>query len=314
MFHVIVNPAGAGGKTMKKWLEAEKIMVREGIPYDATFSTLQKGIEEIASELTEHGADLMIFGGDGTMNQVVNGIRDFEHTRVAFFSCGSGNDLARSLGMKYSLQEGILKMKEGKTVRSLDIGKVIFHSRTNPEGVRLEDEYSRLFNISSGIGFDAEICAYVQKSKMKKKLNKVGLGKMIYLYEALHVIFTTQRTVSHITFDDGESHDYPGLLFTAAMNEPYEGGGFRFGTDAEASDGLLDFCTGDSLSQWDFFRIFPYAYKGAHVRFKGVHMKKARSAEIRTDLPLWVHTDGEIEYLSDHITLCLIPEKLNMMI
>ena len=314
MFHAIVNPAGAGGKTMKKWLEAEKLLCEEGIAYDVTFSSRQKGIRQIVEEMSGEDSNLMIFGGDGTMNEALNGIRNFAGTRIAFFSCGSGNDLARSLAMKNDLKENILKMKEGRTIRELDVGKVILHTRYDSAGNALEGEKEQLFNISAGIGFDAEICAYVERSKMKKALNRVGLGKLIYLYEALHVIFTTKRAVSHITFDDGEEEEYPGLLFTAAMNEPYEGGGFRFGGDARADDGIMDFCTGDSLSQWDFFRIFPYAYSGRHVRFKGVHMKKAVTAEIRTDLPLWVHTDGEVGCLSDHVTMTLIPEKLKMLI
>ena len=124
----------------------------------------------------------------------------------------------------------------------------------------------------------------------------------------------TREELLAIKDDDNEIREYNEMLFTAAMNEPYEGGGFRFGADASADDGMLDFCTGDSLSRYDFFRIFPYAYSGSHVKFSGVHMRKAKKAEIFSEHPLWIHTDGEIEWLSDHVTMELIPEKLKMML
>ncbi|MCR4952411.1 MAG: hypothetical protein K6A40_13945 [Solobacterium sp.] len=316
MLQVIVNPAGAGGKTMKKWLEAEPLLKAASIDYDVSFSTLQHGIREITEELTSAGepADLLVFGGDGTMNLVVNGIRDFAHTRIAFITCGSGNDLAKSLNMKYPLKQAVETLKEGKTKRELDVGRVTMHTAFDKDLVPADREITRLFNISCGIGFDAEICAFVQDSAMKKKLNKVNLGKLIYLYEALHVIFTTKQGKARVIFDDNEIREYNEMLFTAAMNEPYEGGGFRFGADAAADDGMLDFCTGDSLSRYDFFRIFPYAYSGSHVKFSGVHMRKAKKAEIFSEHPLWIHTDGEIEWMSDHVTMELIPEKLKMML
>ena len=98
------------------------------------------------------------------------------------------------------------------------------------------------------------------------------------------------------------------------MNTAYEGGGFKFGPDADPADSLLDLCIADHLSQFDFFRIFPYAYSGSHVKFKGVEGRKTKKAEIETDTPVWVHTDGEIEYMSSHIRLELLDTKLKLMV
>ena len=97
------------------------------------------------------------------------------------------------------------------------------------------------------------------------------------------------------------------------MNTKYEGGGFQFCPHAESDDGLLDVCVGNHLSQFDFFRIFPYAYSGNHLKFKGVTEMKAKEIEIKVEKPMWVHTDGEVNCQSTHIQIHLLKEKLQML-
>ena len=317
MIHVIVNPAGAGGKTMKTWLKAEEILHEKNAEYDVHFSSLKHNINDIVHELSETGEDtnLLLFGGDGTMNLAVNAIVDFEHTQIAFIPCGSGNDLAKALIIPANLNQCLDTVLKCETQRVLDVGEVVCHTLYDSEGKRISDEgTSRYFNISSGIGFDAEICAAVEGRGVKKRMNRIKLGKLSYIAEAVRVIFETKRTRCEILLDQNEKLTFDELLFTAAMNTAYEGGGFMFGPKADPSDGLLDLCAADHLSRFDFFRMFPYAYSGSHVKFDGVTMRRAKEADIRTGTPFYVHTDGEVLGLSDHITWRISDHKMRMMI
>ena len=317
MIHAVVNPAGAGGKTMKAWLKAEAILHERNCDYDVSFSSLNRNINTIVNELTSRNEDvnILLFGGDGTMNLAVNAIADFEHTKIGFVPCGSGNDLAKALGIPHDVAACIEQVQECRVRRELDVGEIICHNRVDTDGSLVEGEdLSVLFNISSGMGFDAEICANVETTDTKKILNKLQLGKLSYITEAVKVIFAAKRAKTEIILDKNETLHFDELLFTAAMNTAYEGGGFKFGPEADPGDGLFDLCVANRLSRFDFFRMFPYAYSGAHVKFEGVTMKRCREAEIKTDIPLWIHTDGEVVGLSSHITFRISGHKMRLLL
>lgn len=379
MIHVIVNPAGAGGAAARAWRKVRVLLEEEKVSYRVFFSRPELDVDvlvekvcrrwekETAKSETDH-LILIVIGGDGTMNLAVNGITDFDRVHVGFIPCGSGNDLARSLGITKNVKNELTAIltnarltvpgkqspgagedsrdplpagggsKHSDAPRHLDIGEVqyfrcIRHDETlpaasaetaeelqadRPAEKRAADPaaqhpvYTRLFNISSGIGFDASICYEVSVSRVKPLLNRVGLGKLAYLAAAIRTVFGVKHTEAEITID-GQPLHCGELLLAACMNEPYEGGGFRFGPEADASDGILDLCVADGVSSGAFFRIFPTAYRGHHVRFKGVDLYRGRVMDIKTRRPMWVHTDGEIEFLSDHVCFHIKDEKLHLL-
>lgn len=310
MFDFVVNPAGASGKTGRVWKKAETILQEKGVSYRAHFSSAEKGIEEIVRELTSKGEDitLVIAGGDGTMNQAVNGIEDFFRTKVGFISCGSGNDLARSLGISEDIHRNIDTILRNTVIRTLDVGEVKLYGVSGEDRVLV-----RKFNNGAGIGFDAQVCQEAEESRAKNAMNKMKLGNLIYIATALKVIFSAPRTAARITVD-GQTKKYSSLLMAAVMNEPYQGGGFKFAPEAEPADGQLDLCVADHLSRFDFFRVFPSAYEGNHIRFNGVYTDRAKRAEIRLEKPMWVQTDGEVIGMTAHMEVTVLPRMLNLIV
>ena len=316
MFEAVINPAGAGGRTKSAWTETKQYLEQYHIQYREHLSTPEYGITDIIRDLTKDGreCDLLIVGGDGTMNEAINGIADFSKVRLAYIPSGSANDLAKALGISSDVKKVVESLAENQIRRRIDIGRTTLLNRAAEDGTLVEDHTVRLFNISSGGGFDAAICEEVQRSAAKGVLNKIHLGQLSYIFVAVHQIFTTKRTHAKITLDHTDVREYDELLFTVGMNTAYEGGGFKFGPDADPNDGLLDLCVADHLSQWDFYRIFPYAYSGKHTSFDGVSMIKASHIEVETDMPVWIHTDGEIPGKSSHFILEIPDEKLNLMV
>lgn len=315
MIEIVVNPNGASGKACQVWEKTEPLFRKSGKEYHVFFSDEQKSVTEIVQEVTARPCDLVIVGGDGTLNQAVNGIRDFEHVRLGLIPIGSGNDFARSQKYEGSLTERVDRILSGKNVRSIDLGEVVYQNRFEEcemEQVGRDGFVHRRFVISAGIGFDASICHEAGISKYKKVLNRLHMGKLIYILTAIHIIAATKRVKAWVTMD-GKEREFDSLLLAVVMNEPYEGGGFRFCPSACDSDSLLDFCLADHLTQFDFFRIFPYAYKGAHLKFEGVESGRVTEMNIRTEVPLWVHTDGETACMSSDITIHLCEEKLNLL-
>ncbi len=318
MFDIIINPAGASGKTKKKWRkEIEPLFKEANVKYQVYYSSLEYDISNIIYDLTSTNEErnIVIIGGDGSLNLAVNGIQNFKQTRIGLIPCGSGNDFALGLGISKNIQQSIKQILKCEVKRKIDVGEVIYFDRY--EELYTEEKQSdgyvhRRFMISSGIGFDAHICQRAQISSMKKALNKIHLGKLVYLLIAIQIIFSTKRIPTKITIDQN-INNYSELLFAVGMNTKYEGGGFQFCPHASEKDHQLDLCVGNQLSQFDFFRIFPYAYSGSHLKFEGVYENRASMIEIESEQPMWVHTDGEVACKSKHIKMQILKESLLML-
>lgn len=116
---------------------------------------------------------------------------------------------------------------EQKVVRALDFGEVTYFNASHFCDGREDTAvpFTR-FNISSGI-IDAETCEKAERSKAKKFLNKIHLGKLIYLFVAMRIIFIFRKVKAIVTLDNQKEFEKV-ILSTVAMNTGYEGGGFEF--------------------------------------------------------------------------------------
>lgn len=323
-FYIVVNPASASGRSGKQWKYLEKLFQDSQHEYEVFFSTLSKTTEDICRELTQTDelVRLIVFGGDGSVNEAINGIRDFEKVHFAFIPSGSGNDFARSIGLKQNAQELIEKILEGKVVRTVDIAQVTYHgfvetidvnTRQHIKAEKDVDE-TRRFNVSCGIGFDADVSQLALESKLKNLFNRFHIGKLIYLYFTLRVLFFSKRIKSTVSYADGTIEQYSKMLFISCMNHEYEGGGFRFCPNANDSDGMIDACIIDSIPNHKLLRLIPYTFSGKHTKFQGVYLRKSEKISIELDQPHWIHTDGEVLHKSQSITVSLYQQKLQMMI
>ena len=306
-FDMILNPAGASGKTEKLWGKYERLFKKSGNEYTLHKSTKEKGIGDIVRELTSSGVErrLVVIGGDGTLNEALNGIADFEHTALGFIPCGTGNDMQRDMSLPKSKKALVKRMLDGEVKRTADVGELTFFGE---EGVK-----KRRFNISSDIGFGAATCAYADKSPLKPILNRLGLGRLIYLVHAVRVCFTAKPADIVIRYD-GKGKRYKKCLSAIAMNHCHEGGGFKFCPDADFDDGLLDVVVGTGLSKLSFLRMLSLAYKGRHLSVRGIYSHRAKVVEMISDKPLWAHTDGEVLGQTRHVIMRITGEKLRLIV
>ena len=309
-FHVVVNPAGASGRTGREWHRIEPVFRAGGISYDVHYSSPAHGIGAICAEIEkeENGAtpvNLVICGGDGSLNEAVNGVQHPEHFRFGLIPCGSGNDFARDLGIiKQPLEKTARTILEGSVRHVFDIGELEY----------ADDHTVRRFNVSCGIGFDAAICALAGRSRYKNLLNRIHLGNLIYISSAFRVI-REQRCLPVTVTADGRTCQFDHLLFVCGMNHRFEGGGYQFAPDADATDGVLDLCLANPAHNADFYKVFPSVPGGTHYEKWPTIMYPIRGREIsvQTSIPLWVHTDGEVARKADHILIRVAKEKLAVL-
>ena len=303
MYEIIVNPKARTGQgsTLRQKLEVE--LKKRKTDYKIYFTNARKHAEKLAAEITGDGKEhiLLVLGGDGTLNEVVNGIYDVSKVTLGYIPVGSGNDFARGMGLAKESMNAIDQILDMKQVREINVG------------VAEQGGWSRRFLVSSGIGFDAAVCHEVCVSKWKVILNRLKLGKLSYAVVALDRLRKDKPVRMELQTEDGSWQEYPKTYFAAFMNLPYEGGGFKFCPDASPSDDLLDIMVISGLTKFKILCLLPTAFVGKHVLFRGVHILKAKEVHVKTDQALPIHTDGEPAFLRKEIRVSFLEKKMKVI-
>lgn len=316
MYHIIVNPASKSGRGIRIWQELEPVFIKRNIPYQVRITSHAGHVKEIIQEITQNNEmlNLIILGGDGTINEALQGITDFSKIKIGYIPTGSSNDLARALKLPKSPQEILEKILSGEHNHTEDLGKLTYVNKdvhsTLPQDNNTDSHY---FVVSSGIGFDAAVCEEALSSPIKNLFNKLKLGKLTYLGIAIKQLITASAVSCDIYLDDKPPIHLKRFFFIASMIQPYEGGGFLFGPDADSSDGLMDICIIGKLPKLFILLALPTAFFGKHFIFPRVYSYRAARMEIKTSAPLWVHTDGEVYLKSNHIYLSCEQQKIQFL-
>lgn len=304
MYHIIINPASCSGKGIIIWKKTvEPALHGKNIKYRSYFSERSGDVARLCREITSvhSSARLIILGGDGTVNEALQGIQNLSKTVLSYIPTGSSNDLARDLKISKDPLIALDHILSG-SIHRLDLGKVEYG-----------DGSSRRFAVSCGIGFDAAVCEEAMNSRLKDTLNRMGLGKLTYLGIALRQLLAARAVSCEIQLDQGDYVNIHKVLFVTSMIHRYEGGGFMFCPDAQDHDGILDLCAVGDLSKLLILLALPTAFFGKHYIVKGITPYKAREVTIRTSSPLWVHTDGEVVRKADMIHITCEKEALRFL-
>ncbi len=304
MYTFIINPHSRSGRGLTVWNTVEEELKKRRIHYTAFFSKYQKHAASYVRELTADGREhtLVVLGGDGTVNEVLNGICYPDRITLGYIPTGSSNDFARSFGIPSDPLRALeIILHPGRIVR-MDMGFISYEKKR------------RRFAVSAGIGFDAAICHEAVVSKWKPVLNRLHLGKFTYAMIAVHRLILTSPCTFQIDLDDGRSLSFQEGWFAAVMNHPCEGGGFYFCPDAKPDDGLLNVLVVSGLRAPRLLLTLPFALFGKHTHFRGIHMFSCRKVTIHTCAPLPVHTDGEPVFLQQHLTASLEHSPLKVIV
>ncbi len=307
MYHFIVNPGSRTGKSMQLWENLEKSIKESGVDYKAYFTTINDTAERITRHICIKYPEMkriIIVGGDGTVNQAINGLTDYNSFILGYIPTGSSNDLARGLGISLNPAEMVRNVLKPKKIARIDHGLVVSEN----------GEIVRKFAVSSGIGYDADICEKAEKSLLKKALNRIGLGKLVYYLFGFVLIFLSKPTGATVIINGKRKIKYRSFLFAANMNFRYEGGGMPMGPAADPFDGKITACIVHDMPKLKHLWLMTKIIKGKHVNYKGVEQITAKTIEIKTDRPLTLHTDGEVIGKNDHVTFSCFKDKARMIL
>lgn len=307
MYYFIVNPGSQTGKAKTLWADLEERLKSSDIDYKVYFTKKKNDAEIFARRICEEHPEMkriVIAGGDGTANEAINGLTGYDSFIMGYIPMGSSNDLARGLGIPQEPISVIENTIHPRRFIRVDHGIVISE----------DGSIVRKFGVSSGMGYDADICKKALNSKLKKLLNRFGLGKLVYYLIGFALIFTNKPAKAVITIDGTRKLRCNRLIFAANMNTRYEGGGMPMAPDANPFDGKITACIVHDISRLTHLRLMPTIIKGKHIRHKNIEQITAKTIEIETDKPMTIHTDGEIAGKGDHVTFSCFPDKVRMII
>lgn len=309
MLYFIVNETSRSGKTRQIWKDIQQSLIKADVSYEYMITQGRDHATKLASEISQRPEDnicIVVIGGDGTMNEVINGIADFDKVRFGIIPTGSGNDFGGGLDLPKSPEENLQRIissyKAGEdSYRAVDIGLV-----------RWGQNQKKLFGISSGIGLDAIVCRKALSSKLKNVLNKLGLGSLTYVLLTIITLFSMKTADFEISYDNNKS-TLKKTIFAAAMNLRAEGGGVPMAPDANPYDGKLSISSASGIPKWVTFLCLPFLVAGKHTHIKGFNLVSCREASIHSSQKMTLHADGE--YVADvtDLTFRVYPQKLRLM-
>ncbi|KUO78869.1 MAG: lipid kinase [Desulfosporosinus sp. BRH_c37] len=280
----VVNPQSANGSTRKRWPEYLRRLREDGYQIDFAYTTEPGDAIRITRRTLKEGyTHIIAVGGDGTMNEVVNGFFSNGQqinceAELALFSHGTGGDLIRTLQIARGI-EGFLEILGRGQKRLIDVGEVLFQDEHR-------QQTHRYFLNVADVGLGGETVARVnQQSKL------LG-GKLSFLIGSVLSILRYRNKIMHCEIDGN-------LIFAGRLNSimvangRYIGGGMMIAPHAKIDDGLFDVvCLGD-FSTLMLLRHLPKIYKGTHLEIPGVTVYRGRLVVITTVETALLDIDGE---------------------
>ena len=280
-YSVVLNPVSGRGAGARAAGAIEERLTKLGLDYELVRTTRPWHAVELSQSAVEAGFDVVVaVGGDGTVNEVLNGLMAAKlggkgAAALGVLCVGRGNDFAFGVGIPQAIDEGCQALADGVT-RRIDVGCVV--GGDFPEG--------RFFGNGVGIGFDAVVGFEAQKLR-----HLTGFAG--YFVAALRTIFRYFRA-PHVQIDiDGDERDLRTLM-VSVMNGRRMGGGFMMAPSASLADGALDFCIAEEVSRARIFALIPRFMKGSQETHPAISMgrgQRIRVAAVEGVLP--AHADGE---------------------
>lgn len=280
---VIVNPAADSEKGMKHWLEIEQLLYELEVDFTSQITDKKGHAIEIAQHAIKSGyRKLFAVGGDGTINEVVNGIMTqttvpTANILVGMASMGTGNDWIKTIGLSDNFKVAAKLMKTGSKTRTIDCGKVSYF-----EGIT---QHERYFVNIAGMGYDA----FVTKDANENSLFK---GKFQYIISVVKGLFKYDSTTVKVQLDDRIVED---RMFTLNVgNCKFAGGGMMIVPLAEPDDGVFHVTLIKDMSRMEVVKNLPGLFKGTFISHPQVECVPSRSVKVESDSPIYVEVEGEV--------------------
>ncbi len=286
----VINPNARNGGIGKMWPKVEEEILKRGLDHKSIYTQHQGHAIEIAKEMEKDFDVVVAVGGDGTVNEVANGLYGTD-TLFGLIPLGNGNDFAARLEFNDDFKRSIDILEAGKT-----IGVTVGIAETNGD--------KRYFvNIAdTGVGATVSVASFTEAKWLK--------GFMKYYYLALKKLLQYRLVQAKITIDDEVLEDV-GLVIIAVGSGSRFGGGFNILPDNYHF--MEDFAVlyGRDIGKLKQIKLLNLLKPGKHLGFDGVHYLRAKKVSLELAKPLPIELEGEIlSFGATNVSFEVAPQKL----
>ncbi|MDM8529273.1 diacylglycerol kinase family lipid kinase [Anaerolineales bacterium HSG24] len=292
---VILNPITGRPNGTAKIAKIELALQQAQLDYSLVVTEYpQHGIELARQAVLEGWPMIAAAGGDGTVNEVVNGIMQIDEDEsdkptLGIIPTGTANDLAAMLQLPKDIQGACQRLAVGES-KLIDVGQV--------------NDY--FFVNNSAVGLESVVTVTQQKMRWIK-------GIFSYIVAATGSILTAKNWEVQVDWPSG-CYEGPAILVSVG-NSARTGGVFYMTPEAVVDDGLLDFVYGAGMSRWRMVTLLPRLLRGSHISHSMVIYRKTKQLKITTSPPTPIQADGEIiDHEATEISYTIIPKKLQVII
>jgi YegS/Rv2252/BmrU family lipid kinase len=294
----LVNPAAEGGSVGRSWPELAHRAAALGLSGDALLSERPGHLGELAGRAVEQGASLVVaVGGDGTVNEIVQGLVGHDGAQLAVIPRGTGWDFARTYRIPRRLEDAVAVARDGR-MRAIDLGRAHYRGWDGREAK------SYFANIASA-GMSGAI------AKRANETSKALGGKISYAWATFTVFARWRNDEVRVTVDGdartGRMHD------VVVANGRFFGGGMMICPEAEPDDGVFDVLLIGDLTKRDLLLTLPKTYRGRHLPHPKAELLRGAVVEVDAPEPLPVELDGE-QPGTTPIRLEIVPAALRLRV
>ncbi|MGB9596695.1 MAG: diacylglycerol/lipid kinase family protein [Candidatus Poribacteria bacterium] len=285
----IVNPLAGHGNYKYVIHSIESVFSTSNFNYNITILKYKGEASLIAKESASNYDAVVAVGGDGTINEVLNGIVGTDAI-LGIIPVGTGNGIAREFGLPLKVKEACKTIFDGHT-RLIDVG--------NFNG--------RYFMGCAGTGFDALI------AKFAGELRGPFRGIWVYFFAGLIVFYRYKPKLINIKIDSELSLEVKPLLIAIANTKRY-GGRALITPKAEPDDGFFDICVIQTMNVISLARHLPKLFKGTHTNLPQVKIFKGKNIFIQANEPIPFHIDGESLDSSYSVKIDILPKAIRLFV
>lgn len=270
---------------------------------------------ELACQARQAGAEIVVAaGGDGTVNEVINGLAQAADTAadsgsamspagaLGILPIGSANDFATELRIPLDLQKAVQVVAQQR-LRTIDLGKITLEA----DARRIE----RYFGNNVGFGLEASVTVE------STKINRLR-GILLYGTAAVRALLKYKPAHAEVRWrsaEGAEERHAGDTLLVSIGNSPRVGGGFYLTPDAQMDDGLLDIGIAQAISKWRTLTLLPKAIGGSHVHDPAFSLVRSPCVRITCSTGQPVHADGEVlSECAESIHVVLQPKRLTVLV
>ncbi len=309
MYYFIVNPNAGDGKGAARWRKISRQLDKSGLRYETMLTQSRGDAREFARQIADHatGSNVVVaVGGDGTMNEVIDGLVFDGTVTLGYIPTGVHNSLSGCLGLPHSIKNCIKKVRNPQSYRVIDYG-VLSYGQDIPR--------HRRFAIACGIGLGAAVYGRIDEPKIKHRFSLLLHRSSRDLLRGISELYQSSPVKGYVVLDGAKKIEFNRIfLITARIYSQEKKRFLKRRRSSEENEGAMEVLIVHGNSKLRLLPIFADVWRNRNSQHSGVRRYTCRDLEIHVDTPMPVHVDGEICQRQTDITLGCVKKKIRMIV